>query len=72
MALTTGSPQSPSGTAATPTVDTAIVIAIRRSIQPRTGWWQFEFQPWHYWTAITSAVVLAVGFGLIAYFGLHR
>lgn len=77
MALTTGSPQSPAPEADTPTPDTArtaaIRAAVRAQIEPRTGWWQFEFRPWHYWTALgTTTVVTAAFIALIATLGAVR
>lgn len=76
MAISTGSVNLPAATANTHGLDTtrtAIVRAkIRADIEPRTQPWQFEFQPWHYWTAITSTVVVTVGFVVIAVIGMHR
>lgn len=54
-------------------IQTAQLIAIRAAIQPRRGWWQFELKPWHYWTAITSATVIAASFvALLATHGAIR
>lgn len=43
-------------------IATEQLLVIRRTIQPRRGWWQFELRPWHYWAAIGSAAVIATAF----------
>lgn len=72
MAISTGSVNLPAASANTRGVDTATLTAIRKDIQPASGWWQFEFQPWHYWTAITSTVVIFIGCLVLVGIGLHR
>lgn len=49
----------------TPAPDTGVVRAIRASIQPRTGFWQFELRPWHYVVSISSTAVCFAGVVLV-------
>lgn len=72
MALT-GTTNSPGPSMNTPTPSTDVLIAIRASIQPRTGWWQAPLRPWHYAVSIGGAVIAMSGFvGVLLLHGAHR
>jgi hypothetical protein len=89
MALTTSPIQFPTGQRDTPTVvpyrlDTTAVVVhrqitleqladIRRSIEPRTNFWQFAIRPWHVVVAAASYLgVVAAGIAAIAWAGAVR
>lgn len=48
---------------------TAEHSAIRDQIEPRSGWWQCEFKPWHIATIFTSYGVSIAAF--VTYAALH-